>query len=64
MFIFYNYTIEEKGSNNIAFACWLQLARTQECIDLLVKTDRIPEAAIFARTYMPRFVGLNWIVVW
>ncbi|KAI8053345.1 coatomer WD associated region-domain-containing protein [Syncephalis plumigaleata] len=40
---------EEQGSNNIAFACWLQLA----LYHLLVKTDRIPEAAIFARTYMP-----------
>ncbi|KAI9597452.1 coatomer WD associated region-domain-containing protein [Syncephalis fuscata] len=44
---------EEQGSNNIAFTCWLQLGRTNECIDLLVKTERIPEAAIFARTYAP-----------
>jgi coatomer subunit beta' len=31
----------------------LQLGATQEAIDLLIKTDRIPEAAMFARTYMP-----------
>jgi coatomer subunit beta' len=31
----------------------LQLGATQEAIDLLIKTDRIPEAAMFARTYLP-----------
>jgi coatomer subunit beta' len=31
----------------------LQLGATQEAIDLLIKTNRIPEAAMFARTYMP-----------
>jgi coatomer subunit beta' len=33
-----------KGSNNIAFAALLQLGATEEAIDLLIKTDRIPEA--------------------
>lgn len=42
-----------KGKNNIAFSALLQLGATQEAIDLLIKTDRIPEAAMFARTYMP-----------
>ncbi|KAG2186148.1 hypothetical protein INT43_002586 [Umbelopsis isabellina] len=43
----------DKGSNNIAFAALLQLGATEEAIDLLIKTDRIPEAAMFARTYLP-----------
>lgn len=45
--------IVDKGSNNIAFAALLQLGATEEAIDLLIKTDRIPEAAMFARTYLP-----------
>lgn len=51
----------EKGANNVAFAAMLQLNDTKECVDLLLKTDRIPEAALFARTYAPseasRIVG-------
>lgn len=38
---------------NIAFACALQLGEPSECIDLLLSTDRAPEAALFARTYAP-----------
>ncbi|EJU06310.1 coatomer beta' subunit [Dacryopinax primogenitus] len=44
---------EEKGMNNIAFACYMQLGDAHACVDLLVRTDRIPEAALFARTYAP-----------
>jgi hypothetical protein len=47
----------EQGKNNVAFACWLQLGRAQECLDLLIKTERFPEAAIFARTYLPSRVA-------
>lgn len=46
----------EKGQNNLAFAITLQLADAAACVDLLVKTQRAPEAALFARTYAPRFV--------
>ncbi|KAG9050527.1 hypothetical protein FS837_004711 [Tulasnella sp. UAMH 9824] len=42
-----------KGQNNIAFASLLQLGDAASCVDLLVKTDRAPEAALFARTYAP-----------
>ena len=48
-------TLEEKGQNNLAFATLLQLGHTRSCVDLLIKTHRIPEAAIFARTYAPRY---------
>lgn len=42
-----------KGSNNIAFAAYLQLGDSQACIDLLSSTGRLPEAALFARSYHP-----------
>ncbi|KAG8783052.1 hypothetical protein FRC12_020155 [Ceratobasidium sp. 428] len=48
-------TAAEKGHNNIAFATLLQLGDTRGCADLLVKTDRAPEAALFARTYVPSY---------
>ena len=44
---------EDKGQNNVAFACRLQLGETDKCVELLVKTGRAPEAALFARTYAP-----------
>lgn len=47
---------EDKGQNNLAFAAHLQLADTKACVDILVKTDRAPEAALFARTYAPRYL--------
>ncbi|KAL5529865.1 SEC27 [Sanghuangporus sanghuang] len=47
---------ESKGQNNLAFACKLQLGDTEGCVDLLVKTERAPEAAFFARTYAPSLV--------
>lgn len=45
---------ELKGLNNLAFATWLQLGETEQCVNLLAKTGRAPEAALFARTYAPR----------
>jgi hypothetical protein len=50
------YTPEGKGQNNIALAALMQLGDPKACVDLLIKTDRIPEAALFARTYAPRQV--------
>ena len=44
---------EEKGQNNLAFASLLQTGSPAACVDLLIKTHRAPEAAIFARTYAP-----------
>jgi len=44
---------EQKGQNNLAFAALLQLGDPNACVDLLIKTHRAPEAAMFARTYAP-----------
>lgn len=50
------------GHNNIAFASYLQLGDIDECLNVLIKTDRIAEAALMARTYapqqVPKLVGL------
>jgi len=52
----------EKGATNIAFAAYLQLGDSQACIDILAKTGRLPEAALFARSHhskaVPRVVKL------
>ncbi|EIN11093.1 coatomer beta' subunit [Punctularia strigosozonata HHB-11173 SS5] len=44
---------EEKGENNLAFATLFQLGDAKACTELLIKTGRQPEAALFARTYAP-----------
>lgn len=49
-------TALEKGANNIAFAAFLQLGDSQSCVDLLAKTGRLPEAALFARSHHPQAV--------
>ena len=41
------------GANNIAFSCLWQLADLDGCIDLLVRTNRLPEAVLFSQTYKP-----------
>lgn len=46
-----------KGANNIAFAAYLQLGDADNCVDLLASTNRLSEAALFARTYAPHKVG-------
>ncbi|PCH40710.1 coatomer beta' subunit [Wolfiporia cocos MD-104 SS10] len=46
-------TAEQKGQNNLAFASLLQLGDPKPCVDLLIKTHRAPEAAMFARAHAP-----------
>ena len=42
-----------QGKNNIAFSALFELGAIEELIELLVKTERLPEAAMLARTYAP-----------
>lgn len=49
-----NIPTVQKGQNNLAFAILLQLNDVHDCVDLLIKTKRAPEAALFARTHGPR----------
>eukprot|EP01137_Pigoraptor_chileana_P025406 Opistho-2@94866 len=50
-------TARTEGRNNIAFLSMFLLGRVEECLDLLVSTKRLPEAAFFARTYAPSHVS-------
>lgn len=55
-------TAEKTGQNNVAFLSHFILGRIDECLEVLIKTGRLPEAAFFARTYLPsqvpRVLGL------
>lgn len=44
---------KESCQFNTAFLSFLLLGEIHECLELLVITDRLPEAAFFARTYCP-----------
>lgn len=44
---------EAAGKHNVAFLSEFLLGDLDRCLDILIETDRIPEAAFFARTYMP-----------
>jgi len=48
---------KEKGKNNVAFVCLFSLGDIDACLDLLVETGRVPEAAFMARTYAPSRVS-------
>jgi len=55
-------TAEKSGQNNVAFLSYFVLGKLEDCLQLLISTNRLPEAAFFARTYLPsqvsRIVGL------
>lgn len=38
-----------EGKHNVAFMSYFLLADLHKCLDILITTDRIPEAAFFAR---------------
>ena len=48
---------QEAGKHNVAFLARLLLGRLPECVDQLIAAGRIPEAAFFARTYLPSRVS-------
>lgn len=41
------------GFNNISFISNFLLGRLEECLEILIASKRLPEAAFFARTYLP-----------
>jgi len=43
----------DAGRSNVAFSAYFITAQVESCIDLLIDTGRLPEAAFFARTYLP-----------
>lgn len=45
------------GKENIAFTAYMMLNNIPRCLELLVETERYPEAAIMAKTYQPSQVS-------
>lgn len=43
----------EQGKHNISFLSVFLLGDLEQCLDILINTNRLPEAAFFARTYIP-----------
>lgn len=44
---------ESDGFFNISFSCYFQLNEPDKCIEILLKNNQIPQAALFSRTYYP-----------
>mmetsp|Transcript_29239 Transcript_29239/g.45436 ORF Transcript_29239/g.45436 Transcript_29239/m.45436 type:complete len:999 (+) Transcript_29239:52-3048(+) len=44
---------EAGGMTNVAFVSYLLTGQVEKCADLLISTKRLPEAAFFARTFLP-----------
>merc|ERR1719253_2118230 len=42
---------------NVKFVSLFLTSKLDECLDLLIASDRISEAALFARTYLPSRMG-------
>jgi coatomer subunit beta' len=41
------------GMYNIAFSCYFQLNEVDICLNVLIESQKLPEAALFCRTYLP-----------
>merc|ERR1712168_1321478 len=44
---------EEAGKHNVSFLSYFLLGDLERCLEILITSNRIPEAAFFARTYLP-----------
>ncbi|XP_054723426.1 LOW QUALITY PROTEIN: coatomer subunit beta'-like, partial [Uloborus diversus] len=45
------------GINNVAFISYFLLGKKEKALNMLIQTNRLPEAAFFARTYLPSQVS-------
>ncbi|CAI0422642.1 unnamed protein product [Linum tenue] len=54
---------KEQGKKNVAFLCLFMLGKLEECLQLLVESNRIPEAALMARSYLPSKVS-EIVAIW
>lgn len=43
----------EEGKYNLSFLSFFLLGDLKKCLDILISTGRLPEAAFFARSYLP-----------
>ena len=46
-----------EGHNHVSFMSNFLLGRTEECLEILINTGRLSEAAFFSRTYLPSQVS-------
>lgn len=44
---------ENDGFYNVSFSCYYQLNDLEKCLEVLLKSNKISEAALFCRTYYP-----------
>jgi coatomer subunit beta' len=51
------------GQFNIAFLTNFVLGKLDQCLDILIENQRLPEAAFFARTYLPSQIN-RVVVLW
>ena len=42
-----------EGKHNVQFLAAFLQGRLAQCVDILIASSRLPEAAFFARTYLP-----------
>ncbi|KAJ3899890.1 coatomer protein [Lentinula edodes] len=54
---------ENEGQINLAWVIWWSTGARDRCVELLMKTDRVSEAAMFARTYAPSLVSRT-VLAW
>lgn len=50
-------TAEISGYHNVAYSSYFLLNNLEKCFDILVKSHKYPEAALFCRTYYPFKLG-------
>ncbi|KAG7263738.1 hypothetical protein CRUP_016235 [Coryphaenoides rupestris] len=48
---------QKDGKNNVAFMTYFLQGKLDQCLELLIRTNRLPEAAFLARTYLPSQVS-------
>merc|ERR1711970_84458 len=48
---------QESGKHNVSFLSYFLLGKLERCLEILIESNRIPEAAFFARTYLPSEVS-------
>ncbi|GIY73245.1 coatomer subunit beta' [Caerostris darwini] len=48
---------EAEGINNVSFMSYFLLGKKEKALNMLVQSKRLPEAAFFARTYLPSQVS-------
>ena len=44
---------DQAGMHNVSFLSYFLLGDLERCLEILLTSNKIPEAAFFARTYLP-----------